>query len=926
MERMPPPESGKPLSAAEIQNLRAWIAQGGEYSQHWAFLAPQKPALPQVTRANSVRNPIDSFVADRQKSQAFTPAPEADRYTLVRRLYLDLVGLPPTPAEADAFVASQAPDAYERLVDQLLASPQYGERWARRWLDLARYSDTNGYEKDRSRTIWPYRDWVIHALNDDMPFDRFTVEQLAGDMLPHCTEQQRVATGFHRNTMLNEEGGIDPLEFRYYAVVDRVATTGMTWLGLTLGCAQCHSHKYDPISHEDYFCFMALLDNADEPDLRLDESPAAERHRALLSQMQEATERLSTGFRSEPTQDTPIGTAIPLNTTDLQTRFLNWLTQERSKLVDWRVMHPFDVSAELPHLEVLPDGSIYSTGDITKRDIHKLQIRLPDQMFVKQDSPHERLTALRLEVIPDERLPGGGPGRCYYEGRKGEFFLSELTANRDGHPIHFCDASHTYGKTNIGNGSAEAKNVHDGNGSTGWSTAEREGESHQLVVNLQDPIPLDGTLTVELLFERHFAASLGRYRLWGTTAQTAHASPLPTRIESLLQRAPELLTNGELSELRTYFVQIDPELSSTRQPIESMRAQLPEVPTTLVLQERPHHQRRATYLRHRGEYLQPRQLVTPGIPDWLRSNSRQTPTNRLELAEWLVSSDNPLTARVVANRAWEAFFGQALLRSNGDFGTQAPSPTHPDLLDWLASEVVTRNWSMKSLHRLIVTSATYRQSASAGAALWERDPENHFLARGPRFRLEAEAIRDTYLKASGLLCVTIGGPSVYPPQPESVTSLTYGGMAWPTSVGESRYRRSLYTFSKRTAPFAAFASWDAPSGEQCTVQRDRSNSPLQALTLLNDAMFVEFARALASECKGTDEQRATNMFRRVLVRPPQDHEIGRILTYYHAQVQRLQNGKLSADDIITDADAPAEHAAWVLVARGIMNLDEAITR
>ena len=906
-EVMPPPNANQALTDEQKQILHRWIKEGAKYDKHWSFVRPTRPAEPSVGKKTWPKNPIDNFVLARLEKEGISPSAEADRFSLVRRVYLDLIGLPPSPKEADEFIHSPDTQAYEKLVDRLLKSPRYGERWARDWLDLARYADTNGYEKDRARSIWPFRDWVIRALNDDMPFDQFSIEQLAGDMLPNPTESQFVATGFHRNTMLNEEGGIDPLEYRFYAMVDRVATTGTVWLGLTTGCAQCHTHKYDPITHTDYYRFLALLNNADEPDRLLKTPEVQERRQALLQEIERLEADLPERF--------PAGENI-------ESKFEEWLTQIRSSVLDWSIIRPTKMQSNLPKLELLEDGSIFSSGDITKRDVFHLSFSV-----AAADRP---ITAIRLEAMADERLPEGGPGRAYYEGRKGDFFLSELTMRIDDSSVRFVSPSRSYGKIAIGSGNAEAKNVIDGDGSTGWSTAEREGESHQLVLNLEKPIQKNGELQIELIFERHFAASLGRFRFsTASTDKVATAKELPVAIESILAKPKSEWTSERQTRIKRYFYRVSPDLAEARKPIDRLRKQLSSLPYTMIMQERPDDNPRPTHRHHRGEFLSPRELVNPGIPAIFAETSTQRPIDRLTLARWLVSAENPLVARVTVNRAWQSFFGKGLVRSSGDFGTQADPPTHPELLDWLACELIECGWSMKKIHRLIVTSATYRQSAIVSPEHRERDPQNRLIARGPRFRLNAETIRDVMLHASGLLSPKMYGPSVYPPQPRSVTAVAYGGSKWKESQGEDRYRRSLYTFSKRTTPFAAYTVFDGPTGENCIARRDQSNTPLQALTLLNDEMFLEMARALAKQVAnlGTEEQIATTMFRRLLTRPPEKNEIDAILTFYRSQLKRLDTGELKSTDIsVESSNSSNELAAWVMTARAIMNLDEVITK
>ena len=984
-ERMPPADSGKPLTKSEIDTLRRWIAAGALFEKHWAFVPPKRGPLPKVNDAHWPQNAIDRYVLARLESEGLTPSPEADAYTLIRRLYLDLIGIPPAPEEADYWhrrltadenAATDSPNSgkhgYEELVNHLLASPRYGEHWGRRWLDLARYADTNGYEKDRPRSIWPYRDWVVAALNEDMPYSLFTIEQLAGDMLKdeeadvsntniHFSSFRlhplSLPTGFHRNTMLNEEGGIDPLEYRFYAMVDRVATTGTVWLGLTVGCAQCHSHKYDPLTHTDYYRLMALLNNADEPEIAVNDADIAAQRREI--------ERQIAGLEAELPQHFPPangeGTLDERRQRNLEAKFAAWRRREREQAVEWHVLRPATLESNLPRLETLEDGAIFSSGDITKRDVFTLRFRL-------ENAPAE-VTALRLEAMPDDRLPARGPGRAYYEGRKGDFFLSEVTANIDGRPAKFSAASHSFGKISIGSGNASAENVIDDDGATGWSTASREGEPHQLVVNFAEPLPARGELTITLLFERHFAASLGRFRLSATSdKRSVKAKAMPVEIEELLSRRPveepPRETTGNKSpgtnrdgRLFQYFLSVTPDLVAPRKKIEELRRRLPEFPTTLVMQERPADHPRKTYRHHRGEYLSPREEVEPGLPEFLLKtkgndpsrDDKESPRDRLELAAWLVSEENPLAARVAVNRAWRAFFGQGLVRTVGDFGTQSELPTHPELLDWLAVELMSSphssgegRWSLKRLHRLIVTSATYRQSSkrkdeggrmkdeSGDSLVHHSDPYNHLLARGPRFRVEAETVRDTMLAASGLLSTKMGGPGVYPPQPASVTALAYGNTRWQISVGEDRYRRSLYTFRKRTAPFAASAVFDAPSGETCTARRDRSNTPLAALTLLNDEMFLESARELGRKASALSEAspraRAAFIFRRLLTRPPSDDELEALIAFQASQLERLQSGELEASAIASEEGASPRRAAWVMVARALMNADETITR
>jgi hypothetical protein len=892
---MPPPATKTALSPAQREVLKRWIASGAKYARHWAFAPPKAIAPPPVADARWPHNPIDNFVLARLEQDGLRPSPSADRYTLIRRLSLDLIGLPPTPAEVDAFVNDTAANAYERLVDRLLGSPQYGERWARRWLDLARYADTNGYEKDRPRVIWPYRDWVIKALNADMPFDRFTIEQIAGDLLPIPTPDQVIATGFHRNTMMNEEGGVDPLEFRYYAVVDRANTTATTWLGLTLGCAQCHSHKYDPISQREYYQLLAFLNNADEPDYAIPDPAIAKRRADIEKKIATLTAALPNRF--------------PGGTEALDKSFAAWEQRESAKAVAWTVVRPTTMSTNLPHLRLLDDGSVLASGDQTKSDTYTLAF----------GAKFDGVTALRLEVLPHESLPDRGPGRTYYEGRKGDFFLNELTLSMGDKPARFSGASPK----------SAAGLAIDGNLATGWSTP---AGAHAAVFNLAEPMRWDGNVKMTMLFERYYASGLGRFRISVTTdKRRAEATGHGSAVEAILVKPSDQRTPEERQLLWQRFLAVAPELAGTHKEIEQLRASLPVYTTTLVMKERPTDNPRPTHIHHRGEFLQPKVRVEPGVPAALQPLPPGAPRNRLGLAHWLVAPDNPLTGRVTMNRQWQAFFGRGLVRTTEDLGLQGELPTHAELLDWLAVEFVKQGWSLKTMHKLIVMSATYQQSSHVPAVLAARDPDNQLLARGPRVRLEAELIRDSLLRVCGLLSAKLGGPSVFPPQPVSVTTEgVYGPIQWKPSTGEDRYRRGMYTFLKRSIPYAMFATFDGVTGETCLARREVSNTPLQALTMLNDLVVIEAAQKLGSTfavAPGPVEERMTDLFRRCLTRPPTADERAALVKFFGRQQQRLQQGTLDGKAIAGAGGGDVvQRAAWTLAARAVLNLDEMVTK
>ena len=925
-EIMPPPDTKNPLDASQKALLKQWIIEGADYPTHWSFVAPRQEPLPKVKDVPWPRNAIDHFILARLEQEKLRPAPEADQHTLVRRLYLDLIGLPPTPKEVDAYledVRSDPDAAYGRLVDRLLASPHYGERWARRWLDLARYADTNGYEKDRPRSIWPWRDWVINALNADMAFDQFTVEQLAGDMLPDATLQQRVATGFHRNTMVNEEGGIDPLEYRFYAMIDRVNTTGSTWLGLTFNCAWCHGHKYDPFEQKEYYRFMAFLNNADELEIEVPQKAQTDQRVRLEKEIDRLTAALPGKFPLpkgvKPGEGKPAGA---LQRARFEEKFTEWFKAEAAKAVAWRVLKPVKLSANLPRLRMLADGSILAEGDQTKHDYYRLEFA-PDQ---------EGITALRLEALPHESLPKDGPGRAYYEGPKGDFYLSEIALSADGRSVAFAGATENYAKQWIGKGKSGATQTFDGDLQTGWSTSGREGQAHQAIYRLAQPLNNPGKLILRLDFSRHYSAGLGRFRISVTShAEPAPISSIPAKLQPLLIEPLDKLDQPARDKLRAHYASVAPELAAARKPMEALRKKLPAQPRTLIFQERPADYPRPTARHHRGEYLQAREVVASATPASLHSFPKGQPRNRLTFARWLVAPANPLVVRVTVNHQWAGFFGRGIVRTTGDFGMTGELPTHPALLDWLAVEFVRQGWSLKKLHRLIVTSATYRQSSRAQPALRARDPENKLLARGPRIRLEAELIRDAALRTSGLLAPRIGGPSVYPPQPAGITSEgVYGRVNWKVSPGADRYRRGLYTFSKRTAPFAMFATFDAPSGETCVARREVSNTPLQALTLLNDVVYIEAAQALGrmmTERKGSLDDRLTYLFRRCLTRSPEANELKLLSQYFREQQQRFRKGDLEAGKLAGGGKGDAaKRAAWTVLARSLLNLDEFITK
>ncbi len=938
-EMMPPLDSKLTLSDREKSILRRWIAEGAPYDRHWAFVAPTRPALPRVSDEKGwIRNPIDAFVLAKMRDAGLTPSPQADRRTLIRRVSLDLIGLPPTPEEVHAFLSDQRPDAYERLVDRLLASPHYGERWARPWLDLARYADTNGYEKDRPRTIWPYRDWVVRALNADMPFNQFTIEQIAGDLLPDPTLDQLIATGFHRNTMYNEEGGVDTEQFRYESIIDRVNTTGTVWLGLTMGCAQCHSHKYDPIAQAEYYRLFAFFNNADEPKLKIPDPQIAKR--------QEAHDR-EYARRLDALADHWPGDDPETRRRSLEERFAQWLKEKTPLAHHWRVLEP-QVATALngTTFDVLPDESLLAGGDLPNQDIYQVAL-LPGNAAV---------TAVRLEVLPHLDLPAGGPGRSPITVgdiiNEGDFLLSEIELYRVPAAVPYdrsaplkeapaawqrleiAEATASYAKEKC-----EPTLALDGNLDTGWRIGTRAGEPHHAVFALAQAASFapGDRLVVRLNQSYIHNMILGRFRLSVTSDPgPIVSSGLPAEAEEALLVQESHRTAAQRKTLRRTFLWMAEELAKEVEKLRAFRRQRPASLTTLIIRERRPRDARVSHRHHRGEYLKPREVTHPGTPASLHPlvlDGNVPP--RLALARWLVDRNNPLVARVTVNRYWQEFFGRGIVRTSEDFGSQASPPTHPRLLDYLAVEFMDSGWSVKHVHRMIVTSATYRQSSRVTPEHRSKDPENLWLARAPRLRLDAETIRDTILAASGLLTRKIGGPPVFPPQPAGVTSLSYGALQWKTATGADRYRRGLYTFTKRTAPYAMFTMFDGPTRETCIVHRGRSNTPLQALTMLNDVVIVEAAQAVAAQLAadpGTVEDRIGRLWERFLGRLPDAREREALREFWSEQHERFDKDPKRArivagiEEEKEEVGDVADRAAWTALVRVVMNLDETIHR
>ncbi len=952
-EQMPPKDSGKSLTPEQIDMLQRWVAEGAAWGTHWSFEKPARPDLPAVKTANWPVTDLDRFVLARLESEGLAPSPAADKQTLARRVALDLTGLPPDPALLAKFINDPLPLAYERLVDELLASNAFGERWARMWLDLARYADTKGYEKDLARTMWRYRDWVIDAFNSDMPFDQFTREQLAGDLLPDATMEQQLATAFHRNTMINDEGGTDNEEFRVAAVKDRVDTTMQVWMGLTFGCAKCHSHKYDPITQREYYQFYAYFNQTEDAD-DSDERPK------LATPTRDQAEKLAQLKTEIAKLEQQRDTATP----ELKAFADEWAAKVGASR-GWVVPAPKELAAASGStMKRQEDGSILVEAKSPAKETYTAA--LPVDMA--------RFTGLKLEALPDKSHPKGGVGRSPNDGN---FVLSRIKLSirtAGGSPAK--EIALVAAKADFAQADYPIEHAVKNPDPTkrGWAVSPQQAKSHTAVFTTAEPVAIDkdSELVVTLDHQFEFTSpgfSLGRFRLSVTGDDNPSLdATIPEPILAIARISAAERTADQRTQLLKHVASFAPVTQPIRDQLAKRQQELAmPVPLTPVLRELPEGKRRTTKMHVRGNFLEQSDVVEPTIPATFHPFPAGASQNRLGVSAWLTDPNNPLTARVAANRVWAQFFGAGLVESQEDFGSQGQPPTHPELLDWLAVEFMdgssaesresrargdntaaassgtqnsvlgTRPWSHKRLCKLIVMSATYRQSSRATGELMERDRFNTLLARGPRFRLEAEMIRDNALAVSGLLSRKMYGPSVMPPQPEGIWQSTYNTTKWETSQGEDRYRRGLYTFIKRTTPYPAMTTFDAPSRELCTVRRINTNTPLQALVTLNDPAFVETAQALARrmvrEAGPKLEDRLAKGLELALVRPARQNEIAVLAKLYESRRAYYASHADEAAKLATDPIGPvpagvdtSELAALTAVGNVILNLDEFITR
>ena len=940
-ERMPPVDSAKQMTGEEIELIKKWIEQGAAWQQHWSLITPRRAAVPRVGNEKWHRNEIDQFVLAALDQAGLTPSPEADKTTLIRRVTFDLIGLPPTPREVDDFLADTSDKAYERVVDRLLKSPHYGEHMGRHWLDAARYADTHGLHLDNFRQMWPYRDWVIKAFNENMPFDQFTVEQLAGDLLPNATLDQLVATGFNRCNVTTSEGGVIPEEYYVHYTNDRVATMSTVWMGISMGCVMCHEHKFDPYEMRDFYQLFAFFNSLDGPVMdgnKKDTAPvvkvATVSQQANLSRLERRISVLSQVMRA------------PIQELDDAQR--GWESDIRERLASdskWQPLVPetFKSDGGAAHIN-LEDQSILVSGENPAKEVYEITAL----------SEQEGLRAVRLEGLTHESLAGGAGRSSNGNVVLTEFELEAAPASEPDkwQPIKLVSAWADHEQSN---GDFKIVNAIDGKRETGWATGGHQRREDRTAIFMADAefgysggTRLRIRLRHESVYRQH---QFGRIRL-AVTAEDGIPQMddefAPAEIVRLITIEPSDRDDKQREQIRAHYrnnVSEDETLSQTRQQLAAIRKEKSELdeslPTTLVWKEMA--EPKPAHILIRGAYDKPGERVyrnTPAALPPLSVDEDQAPT-RLELAKWLLSPEHPLTARVTVNRFWQQYFGVGIVETAEDFGSQGKPPTHPDLLDWLAVEFRESGWNVKQLQKLIVMSATYRQSSKADPQKAKLDPNNQLLWRGPRFRLDAELIRDTALAVSGLLVPQVGGPSVKPYQPAGIwhaVGYTDSNTAkFQRDSGEALYRRSLYTFWKRTAPPPTLVTLDAPSRETCTVRRTRTNTPLAALALMNDEQFVEASRRMAerviAEGGVGDGQRASYAFRLVTSRMPSDKELKVLLDVYRDALARFEEDTDAAQKLVAVGESKppetlevSELAAWSMVANMIMNLDEAITK
>ncbi len=877
---------------------------GGPRSDHWAFAAPERPPIPAVSDPAWSKNPIDAFIRARLDAESITPSPPADPAVFARRLALDLTGLPPPLEEADAFTADPSDAALAAWIERMAASDRAAEHQAREWLDAARYADTHGFQLDLPRTMWAWRDWVIDAYRNNMPYDRFLTEQIAGDLLPGAGPSERIATGFNRNHNITIEGGVIDEEYRAIYVSDRVDTLGTAILGLTTGCARCHDHKFDPISQREYYSLAACFNQTDERGLGAENgfAPTVDAPSPLQSAELEAI-------------DAELSTLSSALAGTFDTELAAWESQVKASLpITWSEVRPTGLGADNDTVVQLQGD-----GTITARNQEVLEAyRLDFEVAAGT-------RAFEIDAVPDAQQPEGGPGL----GPGGTFVLTEVEGEANGVALRWATVEADGAAAGFGGELAG-----DGDPATGWMNDAPEART--LVLTTDHPLAA-GPVRLRLHFGAGETRLLGRFRLRTSTHPLAGMLPA---VEAILAEAPSARSGNDVERLRTFWLKSSSELRdrARRHALLSARRQArASAPTTMVMSDRS--ETRKTYVLIRGQYDQPGDEVGCGVIDSIFPRPKDVPANRLMVAKWLVDPKHPLTARVAVNRIWQRLFGVGLVKTTEDLGTRAEPPSHPELLDWLAVELIESGWDQRHLISLIASSRTYRQSSAERAELAERDPENRLLWRGPRHRLAAEVIRDQALFASGLLVERLGGPSVFPYQPpglwEEVNDRPGLSVPYLEDAGEGRFRRSLYSFWKRTLPPPFLTTFDAPDREYSIVRRQTSSTPLQAIALLGEPGMIEAARHLADRMldAGDPVAAATAGFRRVLVRAPTTAELTELTTAYAEQHALFESDQAAAARLLAvgasrpeETRPPVDRAAMTQVARIILNLGETLEK
>jgi mono/diheme cytochrome c family protein len=917
------PPKGERLPAVQIAKLRRWIDDGAKWpesgeavtvnSEHWAYQNPIRPRVP-VLKNNASSSAIDAFVLRRLKEAGIRPSASADRSTLIRRLSLDLIGLPPTPDEVDLFLGDSSPRAYENLVDRLLASSHFGERWGRHWLDLARYADSDGYEKDRARPYaYVYRDWVIQAVNEDLPFDEFSIQQLAGDLLPDASLGQKIATGFHRQTLTNTEGGTDQEEFRCKSVVDRVSTTATTWLGVTMGCAECHTHKYDPFTQREFYQFFAFFNDASEKNLPAPQSDELGRYESALKKWEGDLGKHRLTLKDYETNDLPKA-------------FAEWAKNTTAPDTQWHILSPSKVqSANGATLKADKTAVVISSGKNPGADTYSFEAATALQS----------ISGIRLEAIDDPSAKKG-PGRS----SDGNFVLTRFALEMvlaDGGVRKIVLQNP---KANFSQSKFDVSSSLLGKTSTGWAVSPRKNEDHVAVYETKGSLVVPEGALLRFTLEHKYKTTylLQRFRISVTDSPAPFVpSRIGDKISAALAKVPAERSKADQSLLLGYYRDtIDKRHAALAKQVSDRTAKKPKYPPTFAATIIREPKGRQTQIHKRGNFMDRGDKVDPLTPAVLHPlKARDKRPDRLDLARWLFAADNPLTGRVSVNHIWQHLFGRGLVSTADDFGSRGEAPSHPELLDWLATEFPRLGWSRKALIKTIVMSTTYRQSSRQRPELLDRDPQNVLLARQSRLRLSAEVVRDSYLAASGLLTRKIGGPSIRPPLPKDIAALGYANsVKWAESKGAEKYRRGLYIFFQRSVPYPMLLTFDAPDATSICTARERSNTPLQALTLLNDPVFFECARALGkridSEIPSADRvAKLRHGFKLCTAREPSGAELERLQQMFDRQFALTKSKPELAGLALGEPQTAAnlvERATLVALSRVMLNLDEFITR